>query len=153
MFDIDSLTNQGINTAGDTQRTPVPEGDWPILCEELKLEERQHAKINEGRPFVEVRYKVLVDSQEVRDQLRRDKVTYSGNFILETITENGITRLDMSPGANATLNQWRAAVGMNKDGLDFKLPMLVGTMCMATFRHKMGEDGPNANIRKFFERK
>lgn len=154
MFDIESLTNQTINQAGDTQRLQVPEGDWPFLCEEIKVEERQHAKMNDGKPFVELRYKGIIDSQEVRDALRRDKVTFQGNFILDTVTtDSGATILDMSPGQNATLNAWREAVGLNKDGLEFKLPMLVGTMPMITVRHKISDDGTvNANVRKFSKR-
>ena len=39
MFDTNALLSQTINQAGDTQRLQVPEGDWPVLIEELKVEE------------------------------------------------------------------------------------------------------------------
>lgn len=152
MFDTNSLLSQTINQAGDTQRLQVPEGDWPILIEELKVEERQHPKMNDGKPFVELRIRCLVDSQEVRDQLRRDKVIHTAGIILDTTKVNGMDVLDMSPGMNAQLNQLRDALGMNEDGVEFKLPMLVGGYCMATFRHKVSDDKINANISKFFKR-
>ncbi len=153
MFDVDSLVNQTVTAAGDTQRLQVPDGDWPILFEEIKIQERQHPAINDGKPFPEFRYKVLVDSQEVRDALKRDKVVHSGNFILDTTTVNGQTVLDMSAGMNVNLNQLRDALGMNNEGQEFKISMLNGGFCMATFRQKPTKDGGLAsNITKFFKR-
>lgn len=152
MFDTNALLSQTINQAGDTQRLQVPEGDWPVLIEELKVEERQHPKMNDGKPFAELRVKVLVDSQEVRDQLRRDKVSFTAGIILDTTKVNGMDVLDMSPGMNANLNQLRDALGFNEDGKEFKLPMLIGGYCMATFRHKVSDEKINANITKWFKR-
>lgn len=152
MFDTNALLSQTISNAGDIQRLQVPEGDWPVLIEELKLEERQHPKMNDNKPFVELRLRCLVDSQEVRDQLRRDKVIHTAGIILDTTKVGGMDVLDMSPGMNANLNQLREALGMNKDGEDFKLPMLQGGYCMATFRHKTSDSGINANITKWFKR-
>ena len=149
MFDVNQIMSNEVNVAGDVNYTPIPQGVYTAIIKDIKLEERQHEKINEGTPFVELGLTYLIDDENVRSELERDEVTIGDNCILDVTTdESGVDSLDFGKGKNVRLNRLRDAVNQNEPGVAWRLEHLKGKMLKIQVTHtprKTG-DGVFANV-------
>ena len=149
MFDINQIMSTSVNVAGDVNYAPIPQGVYTALIKEVKLEERQHEKINDGTPFVEFNVTYLIDDDDVRAELEKDEVIISDNYILDVTTdENGRDSLDFGKGKNIKLNRLRETLGQNEPGVDWQMEHLKGKMLKIQVTHtpRKSGDGVYANV-------
>lgn len=150
MFDVDALKNMETKGMGDVNYVPIPENPdgWKGICQDFDLAERQNPKINDGKPFLELSLKWLLDEEKVRKELERDEVTINQNIILDVVMDgNGnVTGLDFGKGKNVQLNRIRAATGLDDPNKPFKFSMFVGKAALVGVKHTPRPEGEGVYV-------
>ena len=109
MFNIDEISKRAVE-AGDVKVTPCPEGDYRAVVRSYRIDERQHDKMRDGQPFLELAILWDIDSDQVRQFLQQQSVLVRQQIILDVTKDDaGNDILDMSKGKNVTLNRLRDA--------------------------------------------
>lgn len=121
IFDVDSFISIPVEGALDTVVTPVPEGEYPAIIEDLKIRELTSKKTNLPIYQASITWDIVDD--ELRKQLSREKVTVRQDIWLD-ITDAGT--LDMGTGKNVSLGRVRAAVGQNNPSVPWTMRHLTG---------------------------
>lgn len=134
-FNPDSFMNTSTSEANDTNRIPVPEGDWTGVIKEVKPRAAKESAILDviwGIDDEEVARVTGMKSPQIRQSIFLD------------ITEAG--GLDCGKGKNVQLGKLREAVGQNQKGRQWSPGMLVGAVAKVKVTHKPYEDSLQANI-------
>jgi len=142
MFDPNAFFDQVVESAGSTEATPIPAGEYLATID--KKEVVQWSKKDD--PSISgLKLKVTwsLEDQPVRDLLGRDKVTVVQDIMLDLIDHG---TLDMGKGRNVELNRLRAAVDLNVSGFSFN--QLDGHMARVTVKQDQDRNAPS----KFYAR-
>lgn len=136
MFNPDLFLDQTTTEANDTKFTPVPVAEYVAIIDEVKA--RQFADKNDStKTYTSLDVKWLIDDENVKALLGRDKVTVQQSVFLD-ITESG--GLALGKGQNIALGKLREAVGLNNPGQAFAPSMLNGRMAKIAVTHRDGKE-------------
>ena len=84
-----------------------------------------------------------IDDANAREVTQRDEVIVRHSCSLDVIKgPNGKPMIDERPGTNIDLGRLRTAVGMNIQGQDFNLNMLIGQPVKVLVTHRQNPDNP-----------
>ena len=115
MFDPDTFLQTETSETGDTEYTPIPEGEYTGVIKEIKS-----GVTSNGSPFLNVLW--TIDDQEVKDFTGMPEPTCRQTLWLD-VNENG--SLEFGPNKNIGLNRLRSALGQN-DGKPWSPLMMEG---------------------------
>lgn len=127
-FDAATFLETSVDEANDTKLIPVPVGEYTAVVEKIKADTWQGRK-DPSMHGVKLFVTWMIDDQNVKALLNRDKVTITQDVMLDTLPNGG---LDMSKGKNISLGRLREALGLNVPGQPFKFSDLNGRV--ATIR-------------------
>lgn len=142
-FDPAAFANIIITDSNDTQRLPVPIGEYMGLVE--KQEVRSWKKRDDpsiGGLALDVTW--TVEDEAVKAALGRDKVTVKQGIMLELTEQGGLA---MGKGQNADLGRLREAVGCNTPGQPFTFAHLVGRPAKISIKHRLDGDNIFAEVK------
>jgi hypothetical protein len=137
VFNPDTFLNMQVTGALDTQRIPIPIGDYIGVIDDVKPRRAKDSALldvfilvdgdqmtSEGKPIKEV------------TGLPKNVARYS--CFLDLTPEGG---LDLSKGKNVPLGQLREAVSQNDPSRMWSPGMLKGQALKVTIKHRMADDG------------
>lgn len=119
IFDPDSFLNQTVDSDFETRRRDVPEGDYKGYVKKVTPVE---VNTKNGTKY-QLALIWVVDDESARMATGLDEPTVQQKVWLD-LDENG--NLKSGPNANVQLGRIRAAVGQNKAGKKWSIPMLEG---------------------------
>lgn len=137
MFDPQAFLDMSVDGALDTKRQPCPVGEYPMLVD--KVDVRQWTgKQDPTKSGLVADVTLLVEDDQVKQALGKDKVTVRHSIMLDVTDAGG---LDMGKGRNIGLGRFRQALGMNQPGQPFSFSMCPGRMLKGKVTHRVeGED-------------
>jgi hypothetical protein len=103
VFNPDEFLNQSIEGSFATRMTPVPEGEYPAVIDELKVR-----TTDKGQVILDVTWNIVDDA--LKSNLGRDKITVRQSAFLD-LDSNG--KLQAGENKNVTLGRIREAIGQN----------------------------------------
>ncbi len=142
VFNPEEFQNILIEGANETNRTPVPEGEYESLIEGVRVKSvliRKGEHAGESRAVLEVMY--ALEDEELKKKLNIDKPMIRQDIWLDT-TKNaeGGTSLAFGPNTNIGLGRLRDATGLNKPNKPFGFQMLEGQPCKVVVTHDQVDD-------------
>lgn len=148
-FDATSFLMTQLEGANDTKLIPIPEGEYifQVSTKENALKVAHGKSKESGKPWVRVDLicEILDPAGALKEQIKREPQIRHG--IMLELTESG--KLDMSPGANVRLGQFRQACGYNESG-DWSWAGFRGKQFKARVGHRVTDDGTTvAEIKQF----
>jgi hypothetical protein len=134
-FDVNAFANSSFEGRGDTRRLRLEPKEYPAMIagpwgEKTKL------RSEKGYLILDVIYQP--DDEEQRQKLGVEKLPTVRQSIFLDLTPNGA--LDMSEYKNGDLNRLREAVGLNKDGVNWKFTDFIGKPAKIKVVHKNNPD-------------
>lgn len=143
-FDPKLLLDASFAEANSIVRIPVPIGEHVALIEKIGM---SNGTGKDGKEWARLDVTYNIDSQAVKEQLGRDKVTLSQGIMLDRTPEGG---LDFSKGRNVTLGRLREATNLNTPGQPFSFRMLEGKVLKIVVGHSPS-DRPGAQPGDVYE--
>lgn len=116
-FDPDAFLNSTVSGANDTKITPVPEGEYAAIVDEIMPRRSKDG----NSTMIDVKWKIMDSSLSA--SIGRDNISVRQTVFLD-MTPNGT--LDMGKGKNVQLGKLREAVGLNDPMKPFSPSMLRG---------------------------
>lgn len=116
VFDPEAFLNSTTDQPSETQYTPIPDGDYRGLIDDVKLRQAKDSVI------LDLMWHLLEVPQEVLTALGRDKALVRQTLFLDI--ENGV--LATGANRNVQLGKVRDAVGQNVSGQIWSPRMLKG---------------------------
>lgn len=127
-------------TESFSRRPPIPAGVELLgIIGEPRVQ--KFSKKDGSGDFMKAFIPVLVDLTsypEVRAHVHQDTVTLTDNMFLDVTEDN---KLDSTPGRNVRLGSYRAATGLNDEGVSFTLRMLQGRTVKVRIRQEQDQNG------------
>lgn len=115
MFDTDALLEATVTEANETSFTPIPEGEYTGIIEDVKVRNPK-----EGVTFLDIVWNL--DEPELAQRMNRDKVTVRQSVFLDVADG----KIASGPNQNVDLGRIREAVGQNQPGKPWSPAMLRG---------------------------
>lgn len=115
MFDTDALLEATVTEANETSFTPIPEGEYTGIIEDVKVRNPK-----EGVTFLDIVWNL--DEPELAQRMNRDKVTVRQSVFLDVADG----KIASGPNQNVDLGRVREAVGQNQPGKPWSPAMLRG---------------------------
>lgn len=130
-FDPDVFLSIQVDKALDTRVTPVPEGVYPGVIDEVK------PKIITGKE-TGIEYLLfeifwLIDDPKVKEATGRDRVRSRQSVFIDRTPQGS---LDISKGKNVQLGKLREAVHQNVSGQPWAPSMLIGAAARISVKHE-----------------
>jgi len=147
MFDKSQFLNMAVTGSNATEFVPVPVGEYPMTVESVDV---STGTSDAGQNWARLDVIAVVQDEEVKKFMSRDKVTVRGGFMLDVVEQDGNATLDMGKGRNVRLGRLREAVGLNDEKQDFMFTMLVGQSCKGKVTHRMVNGAPMAEVSDYF---
>ena len=139
LFDVSELSEAVVTAANSTNIIPCPEGEFPAIIKKFDI----RAWSKEDRSGVMLDVHLDIDDANAREVTQRDEVIVRHSCSLDVIKgPNGKPMIDERPGTNIDLGRLRTAVGMNIQGQDFNLNMLIGQPVKVLVTHRQNPDNP-----------
>ena len=139
LFDVSELSEANVSSANSTSIIPCPEGEFPAVIKKFDI----RAWSKEDRSGVMLDVHLDIDDANAREVTQRDEVIVRHSCSLDVIKgPNGKPMIDERPGTNIDLGRLRTAVGMNTQGQDFNLNMLIGQPVRLLVTHRQNPDNP-----------
>ena len=139
LFDVSELSEANVSSANSTSIIPCPEGEFPAIIKKFDI----RAWSKEDRSGVMLDVHLDIDDANAREVTQRDEVIVRHSCSLDVIKgPNGKPMIDERPGTNIDLGRLRTAVGMNTQGQDFNLNMLIGQPVKVLVTHRQNPDNP-----------
>ena len=139
LFDVSELSEANVSSANSTSIIPCPEGEFPAVIKKFDI----RAWSKEDRSGVMLDVHLDIDDANAREVTQRDEVIVRHSCSLDVIKgPNGKPMIDERPGTNIDLGRLRTAVGMNTQGQDFNLNMLIGQPVKVLVTHRQNPDNP-----------
>ena len=139
LFDVSELSEAAVNESNSTSIIPCPEGEFPAIIKKFDI----RAWSKEDRSGVMLDVPLDIDDANAREVTQRDEVIVRHSCSLDVIKgPNGKPMIDERPGTNIDLGRLRTAVGMNTQGQDFNLNMLIGQPVKVLVTHRQNPDNP-----------
>ena len=139
LFDVSELSEANVSSANSTNIIPCPEGEFPAIIKKFDI----RAWSKEDRSGVMLDVHLDIDDANAREVTQRDEVIVRHSCSLDVIKgPNGKPTIDERPGTNIDLGRLRTAVGMNTQGQDFNLNMLIGQPVKVLVTHRQNPDNP-----------
>ena len=139
LFDVSELSEAVVTAANSTNIIPCPEGEFPAIIKKFDI----RAWSKEDRSGVMLDVHLDIDDANAREVTQRDEVIVRHSCSLDVIKgPNGKPMIDERPGTNIDLGRLRTAVGMNTQGQDFNLNMLIGQPVKVLVTHRQNPDNP-----------
>ena len=139
LFDVSELSEANVSSANSTNIIPCPEGEFPAIIKKFDI----RAWSKEDRSGVMLDVHLDIDDANAREVTQRDEVIVRHSCSLDVIKgPNGKPMIDERPGTNIDLGRLRTAVGMNTQGQDFNLNMLIGQPVKVLVTHRQNPDNP-----------
>ena len=139
LFDVSELSEAVVTAANSTNIIPCPEGEFPAIIKKFDI----RAWSKEDRSGVMLDVHLDIDDANAREVTQRDEVIVRHSCSLDVIKgPNGKPMIDERPGTNIDLGRLRTAVGMNTQGQDFNLNMLIGQPVKVLVTHRQNQDNP-----------
>ena len=139
LFDVSELSEAVVTAANSTNIIPCPEGEFPAIIKKFDI--RAWSKENRSGVMLDVH--LDIDDANAREVTQRDEVIVRHSCSLDVIKgPNGKPMIDERPGTNIDLGRLRTAVGMNIQGQDFNLNMLIGQPVKVLVTHRQNPDNP-----------
>ena len=139
LFDVSELSEANVSSANSTNIIPCPEGEFPAIIKKFDI----RAWSKEDRSGVMLDVHLDIDDANAREVTQRDEVIVRHSCSLDVIKgPNGKPMIDERPGTNIDLGRLRTAVGMNIQGQDFNLNMLIGQPVKVLVTHRQNPDNP-----------
>ena len=139
LFDVSELSEAAVNESNSTSIIPCPEGEFPAIIKKFDI----RAWSKEDRSGVMLDVHLDIDDANAREVTQRDEVIVRHSCSLDVIKgPNGKPMIDERPGTNIDLGRLRTAVGMNTQGQDFNLNMLIGQPVKVLVTHRQNPDNP-----------
>lgn len=113
-FNPDSFLNTETDEAGETHYTPIPEGDYHALVDDVTAREAKDSQI------LDVIYEII--DEALKELMGMDKVTIRQSIFLDI--ENGA--MAIGKNKNIKLNKLRDALGQNVSGKPWSPMMMKG---------------------------
>ena len=135
-FSADAFMNQEFDQANDTKTTPCPEGDFLGLAEKVDLRSWVSKK-DPSMSGVTLDIAWIIEDENVKQELGRDKVTVRQGIMLDLTPEGN---LDMGKGRNVQLGKLREALGLNIAGQPFSFNMIPGKMARVAVKQDPPDD-------------
>lgn len=136
MFNPDVFLQSTVTEVNDTKKVPTPVGEYVAVADEVKCRPWQSKDGSQSGLALDIIW--LIDDQNVKTLLGRDKVTCKQGIMLDLL-ENGA--LDMGKGKNVGLGRLREATGLNVPGQPFSPLMIQGRVAKVKVSHRVdGED-------------
>jgi len=129
-FNADAFMQTEVEGTGDTDYTPIAEGEYNGVMKEVKASTTPN-----GAPLLEITW--IIDNEEVRKEQGLDEPTCRQTVWLD-INDAGV--LEFGKNKNIGLNRLREAVNQN-DGTPWSPNMLVGQPAMVSIKHRLGKEG------------
>jgi len=136
-FDPSQLLNLSIEGSNDTKLTPVPEGEYNAIIEDVQIKSGISQKTQE--PWAKVEVKCSIEDSALQAQIGR-KPTVRGGVMLD-LTDQGT--LDLGKGRNIGLGRLREAVNLNSPGQSFAFTQLVGQYVKVRVGHRADPKDPS----------
>lgn len=139
LFDVSELSEANVSSANSTNIIPCPEGEFPAIIKKFDI----RAWSKDDRSGVMLDVHLDIDDANAREVTQRDEVIVRHSCSLDVIKgPNGKPAIDERPGTNIDLGRLRTAVGMNKEGENFNLNMLIGQPVKVLVTHRQNPDNP-----------
>ena len=139
LFDVSELSEANVSSANSTNIIPCPEGEFPAIIKKFDI----RAWSKDDRSGVMLDVHLDIDDANAREVTQRDEVIVRHSCSLDVIKgPNGKPMIDERPGTNIDLGRLRTAVGMNIQGQDFNLNMLIGQPVKVLVTHRQNPDNP-----------
>ena len=139
LFDVSELSEANVSSANSTNIIPCPEGEFPAIIKKFDI----RAWSKEDRSGVMLDVHLDIDDANALEVTQRDEVIVRHSCSLDVIKgPNGKPMIDERPGTNIDLGRLRTAVGMNTQGQDFNLNMLIGQPVKVLVTHRQNPDNP-----------
>ncbi len=143
MFNPDQFLDMQVTEANSTETTPVPEGEYVAVVDEVKCRQWQK-KDDPSVAGLALDIKWSIDDANVKELLGRQTVSVTQGIMLD-LTESG--GLAMGKGQNVGLGRLRDAVGLNVAGQPFAFSMLTGRVAKVMVKHRVYEDKIFAEVK------
>lgn len=137
-FDPASLMETTTNEVNDTKLLPIPEGEYPAVIDNIKINTWQSKDGSQSGLRLDVEY--MIDDQAAKEATGRDKLTVRQGIMLD-LTEDG-QNLDMGKGKNVSLGRLREACGLNVPGQPFAMTMFSGRLVKIKVSQRPKADDP-----------
>lgn len=136
-FDPNQFLDMQVTDSNDTKVVPVPVGEYVAVAEDVKV--RSWSKRDDPSVAgLALDIVWVIDDQQVKEFLGRDKVTVKQGVMLDLKDDGG---LDMGKGKNVGLGRLREAVDLNKPGVPFAFSFITGRAAKISVKHRVdGED-------------
>jgi len=139
LFDVSELSEANVSSANSTNIIPCPEGEFPAIIKKFDI----RAWSKDDRSGVMLDVHLDIDDANAREVTQRDEVIVRHSCSLDVIKgPNGKPMIDERLGTNIDLGRLRTAVGMNIQGQDFNLNMLIGQPVKVLVTHRQNPDNP-----------
>lgn len=132
MFDADVFLATPVEGELDTQLTPVPEGEYMAVAEDVKI------RLSGEYTFLDVRWSI--DDANVKEVTGLPSSAVRQSMFLD-LTESG--GLDLGKGKNTGLGRLRAALGQNT-GAPWNPKMVEGQVALVKVTHRA--DATTGNV-------
>jgi hypothetical protein len=136
-FDPSTFMNQTFYGTNSTSRTPIPEGEYPMIAKKVEVDPWQSKK-DPTKAGLKLNVQWAVDSAAVREVTGLSEPTCRQSIMLD-LTETG--GLDMGKGKNVGLGRLREAVGLNTPGQPFSFAMIEGRAAKGRVAWRVADDG------------
>ena len=135
-FDTKALLDREITGAHSTVTIPIPEGDYPGVCNADKLEIREVTSKKNGETYFFFETSWDIDSEEVRQITGRDVNRVRLSISLD-FADDGT--LKAGEGENVALGRMRAACDLNDPNRPFTFREFGGQVATVRVKHRVNE--------------
>ena len=139
MFDPDSFMSSTTEGEMSTEYTPVPEGEYNAVIDNVNARESSSDKGD----FVMLDVTWKIDDAHVAEVTGIENPTVRQTIFLDITSSGGI---DMAKGKNIQLGRLREAVNQNKPG-PWSPSMLPGNVAKVKISHRMYEGRTFADVK------
>lgn len=118
VFDKESFLNSTVTGANETKVTPVPEGEYTAMIDDLDIRTGE----KDGKPWASLSIKWYIPDEQLKALLGMEHPTVTDSIFLDM--ENG--KLAFGPNKNVRLGRIREAAGQNDPKKPWSFAMLKG---------------------------
>lgn len=131
-FNIDDILSTDIKGANATEYTPVPEGEWTAVAQDVK-----GRTTDKGHTIVDVMWSI--DDIECLEEMGRDEPVPARQSLFLDIDADG--SLETGKDKNVQVGRLREALGQNDPKKPWNFNMVVGQQARVIIRHRVMDDG------------
>lgn len=131
MLDFESLLDATQDVPLE-RRQPLPVGDYNAVIGEITVAEYQNKKTGETGYRLVVPLSVSVPPGSIPG-FESPELKLTDSVMLDVTDSGGI---DIAPGKNSRLRQYREATGMNQAGIQFSPRKLIGQPILVKIKHE-----------------